>query len=61
MHHKSASKYYKYNISFLLLFFGFSFYTYYSNSEIFWNPAFANLYLGIIASGIMGAWLFSHK
>ena len=61
MHHESAGFYYKMNFVILALFFGFSFVTYKSNNEVFWDERFGKFYLGVILSGIIGIWLFSNK
>lgn len=61
MHHNSAAKYYKINIAFLLLFLGFSYYNYKFNNAVFWSDRFAKFYLGIIATGIFGTYLFANK
>ena len=61
MHHYSASKYYKMNVTFLLLFLGVSYYNYKNFDAVFWNQRFAKLYIGLIASGIIGTYLFANK
>ena len=61
MHHNSAAKYYKMNVVFLLMFLGVSYYNYKFNNAVFWSDRFAKVYMGIIASGIIGTYIFANK
>jgi len=61
MHHNSAGKYYKINICFLLLFLGTSIWSWKQNSGVFWNDRFAKVYISLVASSIIGLWIFANK
>ena len=61
MHHFGAAKYYKFNVFLIGLFLGASYYNYRKNQEVFWSDRFAKLYLGLIASGLIGLWFFANK
>jgi hypothetical protein len=61
MHQKGAGKYYKMNVLFIALFFGMSWWTYKTNSTVFWNDRLAKVYLAIVGSSMIGLWLFANK
>ena len=61
MHNHRASKYYKLNVSFILLFLGTSYWTYKQHSAVFWSDRFAKVYLGAIGLSLAGLWLFANK
>jgi TMEM70/TMEM186/TMEM223 protein family len=62
MHNNGALKYYKMNITFLALFFGFTFYNFKMNAQVFFGKEwFAKGYLGFLMYSIFGLWVFSHK
>ena len=61
MHQKGAGKYYKINVALIALFLGMSYWTYKTNSGVFWNDRLAKVYLGIVASSLIGLWIFANK
>jgi hypothetical protein len=49
------------NVAFLVLFLGFSYYNYKYNNAVFFSDKFAKFYLGIIATAIIGTYVFANK
>ena len=61
LHHHGAAKYYKMNIIFLALFFGFSFRNYKYNPAVFMGERMGQIYLSLIAMGILGMLIFGNR
>ena len=61
LHHRGASRYYKLNMAFLVIFFGVSLRNYYYNSAVFMSERLGKLYLSILALGIAGVSIFGKR
>ncbi len=61
LHHRSASKYYRWNMAFISVFLGVSFRNYYQNPAVFMSERLGKVYLSLIIMSIFGLSVFSKR
>ena len=61
MHHRNASKYYRWNVAFLTIFLGVSLRNYYHNQQVFMTERIGKLYLSMLVMGIVGVSMFGKR